>query len=67
MYGLLQEELVLNAAPVMQLLQRAALRQGVETVDPACAAYLSLAVEAHMGRLLTAMARVAQQRTDAAR
>ncbi|KAL6754822.1 hypothetical protein V8C86DRAFT_2688697 [Haematococcus lacustris] len=54
-----QEEYVLNVRELRSLLSRLALRHQVTEVDPGCLPYLALAVEAHMGRLLASMAKVA--------
>lgn len=62
-----QEEYVLNVRELRSLLSRLALRHQVTEVDPGCLPYLALAVEAHMGRLLASMAKVACQRGDPAR
>jgi hypothetical protein len=59
----LQEEYALNQRKVAERLVTAAKSHGLTDVDPACTSYLALAVEAHLGRLLTQMARVAVQRS----
>lgn len=62
-----QAEYVLGKPAVLRRAVEAARRHGLKSVAPEVYEYLSMAVEAHMAGMLTAMAKSAQQRHDVAR